>query len=183
MTNQEVVEVTTVPRSNVLLMVEDGQPVLLGQTPLLIKNEEILQKNNSSSTVRLKFSAPGFADEWFLLDSKNTYGKLNFKLKPVEWWNDKTNVAPSRVANHIGAAIQEAYRLIRQGKISEAKKDVERLQKQFPYASIFYDVLGSLAVLENNDSEAIKYYEQSLKLSPSNKETADALEKIKKGGR
>lgn len=182
LTKQETVEFNTVPKSNVILMVEGGQPVLLGKTPLVLNNSDLIQKNNSSSIVRVKFSAPGFSDEWILLDAKNSFSKVNFKMKPVEWWNDKSNVAPSRVAQQIGSSIQEAYRLIRQGKISEAKNDIEKLQKQYPYAPIFYDVLGSLAVLENKNADAIKYYEQSLKLGPSNQETATALEKLKKGG-
>lgn len=182
LTNQEVIEFNTVPQAHIVLMVENGQPVVLGKTPLALTSDALIQKNNSSSTIRLKFTSPGYADEWFLFDSKNTHGKVIFKMKPVEWWNDKSNVAPSRVAHRIGSSIQEAYRLIRQGKVTEAKKDIERLQKQFPYAPIFYDVLGSLSVLDNNNTEAIKYYEQSLKLSPSNKETAVTLEKLKKGG-
>jgi hypothetical protein len=182
-TPKEVIEINTVPRTRVYLMVENSQPVLLGVSPIKLQNDDLFQKNNSSSILRLKFSAPGFADEWLLMDGKNTVGKVNFKMKPVEWWNDKSNVAPSRVAQQIGSSIQEAYRLIRQGKVSQAKKDIERLQKQFPHAPIFYDVLGSLSVLENKNTEAIQYYEQSLKLSPSNRETAEILEKLKKGER
>ena len=178
----ETIEIATSPRAHVYLVGEDSQPVHIGTTPITIKQNEIIQKNNSSSVVRLKFSTAGFADEWFLFDTKNNFGKLRFKLKPVEWWNDKSNMAPSRVAQQIGSSVQDTYRLIRQGKISEAKQDMEKLQKQFPYAPIFYDVLGSLSVLDNKNSEAIKYYEQSLKLSPSNKETAEILEKLKKGG-
>lgn len=177
----ETVELNSVPKAAVLLMVDNAQPVILGRTPIRINHTALVDRNNSSTNVRLKFSVPGFADEWVYFDAKNTVGKINLKMKPVEWWNDRTNISSSRIAQQIGSSIQEANRLIRKGQISEAKRDMEKLQKQYPYAPIFYDVLGSLSVLENKKEDAIKYYEQSLKLGPSNKETAETLDKLKKG--
>jgi len=178
---QEILEIHSSPRAHVYLMSESSTPVRLGTTPFKIKSDEVFSKNNASSLIRLRVSSPGHVDEWFLFDAKNTFGKLSFRLRPSEWWNDKSNISPSRVAQLIGSSVRDVYKLIRQGKNSEARRDIERLQKQFPHAPIFYDLLGSLSVLDNNNDQAIRYYEQSLKLSPDNRETAETLEKLKRG--
>jgi len=72
------------------------------------------------------------------------------------------------------------YQMLRAGKIKEAIALFKLNAEEYPQSSNVYDSLGE-AYLANGETElAIKNYEQSVKLDPTNTNGAEVLKKLKK---
>jgi predicted negative regulator of RcsB-dependent stress response len=78
--------------------------------------------------------------------------------------------------------IQKIYSHIRQSQLEEALGLTEKLIAEYPHASFFLDLKGSIQVLQGKKTEAISSYERSLQISSDNPETMSILSDLKKEG-
>jgi tetratricopeptide (TPR) repeat protein len=155
----------------------------IGMTPLKMSMKDLVEKNKGSEWMMLIISAPGYAVEHLLIPSyASTKINLDLKLKPIEWWNDPSKLVSSQVINTTGKMIQKIYSHIRQSQLDEALGLTEKLIAEYPHASFFLDLKGSIQVLQGKKAEAISSYERSLQISSDNPETMSILSDLKKEG-
>jgi hypothetical protein len=169
------------PSSTIKLITsKDQEGVIIGSTPLDIQIDQLNKLSENENWYFLKLERNGYVTENLIIEKKSNLRTFELKMKPVEWWNDKSSELPSRIAQQIGSTVKEIYRLIRNGSFDDALLKVDLLIKEYPSTAIFYDIQGSLFVLDNQIDLAISSYEKSIKLAPTNKETMSILGELKK---
>jgi len=155
----------------------------LGQTPLTISEHSDLPYSAQESDVwGLSIEKKGHIIEHIFFDrSANENFSLNTKLKRFSDWTDTDSDQLSELANKVGKGIQKVNQFIKNSNYSDALTLIEKLIQQFPKSSIFYDIKGSLYLLQGRRGKAIASYKKSLKLNPDSIETQRTLERL--GGR
>jgi tetratricopeptide (TPR) repeat protein len=153
----------------------------LGKTPLLIdKNDKRLKNSALPSVTHLMIAKEGYTPESIIWNTKILSNiDLNINLKHIDVWANPSSEAASTFINDVGRQIKKIYSDIRMNKLDQAKKSSELLQAKYPKASIFYDIKGSLLMLEGKNDQALLQYEKSLALDPNNEETQNIIKFIK----
>ena len=177
--------ITTVP-DKALVSIFDSQTNTfqkLGQTPLTISEHSDLPYSAQESDVwGLSIEKKGHIIEHIFFDrSANENFSLNTRLKRFSDWTDTDSDQLSELANKVGKGIQKVNQFIKNSNYSDALTLIEKLIQQFPKSSIFYDIKGSLYLLQGRRGKAIASYKKSLKLNPDSIETQRTLERL--GGR
>jgi tetratricopeptide (TPR) repeat protein len=161
---------------------QSGEYIEAGKTPFILDTTQDQNlKLDSSGPVSILISQPGYISEHITIE-KRVKSKVSVfaNLKKVEHWVDPTNKMSSTIANDLGRNFQEIYRNIRTGRLSLARESVDELQKKYPFASILYDIKGSIYMLEGKKDLALAQYEKSLALSPENVEAQKIIQTIKR---
>ena len=158
----------------------------VGTTPLAMEagnDAKIFSLIDGSDLLGLTVEKKGYVVEHFLIDRaaapKQTLG---LTLKPIADWTNATEVKAdideSVIADRVGVQVQEVMRKVQSRDFAAAEAIIARLLEAYPRAAFLWDVRGSVALLKDDQEEAVRSFQQSLALRPENAETQSALRRL-----
>jgi tetratricopeptide (TPR) repeat protein len=112
--------------------------------------------------------------EYRILTKENGEWKIANQIVTV--LDDYTKSDPATIEGEINGA---GYKLMTAKRLNDAIDLFKMNVKLFPNAWNVYDSLGEAYAVAGNKQEAIKNYEQSIKLNPMNENGKKALEKLR----
>lgn len=163
--------------AKISILTSDGNYKELGTTPF--KSQETLG-NDKSDFIILKIEKSGYSPEILHLEKQN-HKSIEYRavLKELDTWNDKDLEKSSFVANKLASKMQNINALVWKKDYDKALLGIKALIEQYPKASTFFDIEGSIYLLRNQKKEAIASYERSLSLEPNKVETKKIIQKLK----
>ena len=156
----------------------------LGNTPLKLDKTKDLKNFERDGVLYFKLTKKGFNNESVIIVPINKSNTEVFAtLQETADWTNSGDKQAASVIDRIGREIQTINSLIRKNRTDLALAKVNGLVKEFPYVPLFYDIQGSLFLLQKKTKFAISSYEKSLKLNPQNTSTREIMQKLKSGRR
>ena len=152
----------------------------VGQTPLRIDRKILKEKGlRVGDYFSLKIIKEGHVIENLIYDHTSKE-KMDYvvDLKPIEAWNSKDGEVPSYMANIIAEKLQKINRLIFNREYENALIKIEDLIEQYPKASVFYDMKGSVLLLKGEREKALGTFRKSQSLNPESIETQNIVKKL-----
>lgn len=152
-------EITTTPaRAKVYLFsIKQDKLVELGETPLKVSLKDLLIESKSQS-IKLTVSKNGYIKEHIIINKNLSNKKIQVQLEDAYNWSKKGQKVTSYALNGSWEDLQKINRLVRLKKYSESLIFIDEMIKDYKYASILYDMKGSILTLLNRKDEAQIYY-------------------------
>lgn len=154
----------------------------IGKTPFKIDSDEIKKLiPDNQDYVSIRISKKGHAIEHLIIDRK-LRNKISYvaNLNPIDIWTDNTTELSSIVANKLAQKVQNINNNILRKDLPKALGKTQKLIEQYPKASVFYDMKGSILYLMGKKKESLASYAKSLSLNPDNVLSKKMIERIQK---
>ncbi len=171
------------PEAEISYLTKNKEYKVLGKTPFSLSPADLKIINDENSQfAAFQIKKSGHAIETLLLDLRSSRSVEYFaSLKPIDVWNNKEQEISSAAANSLARKIQQInHHVLKRDHVSALSR-TEALIQQFPKASSFYDMRGSILLLMGKKSEAISSYEKSLSINPDNSEAKKVLHLLETG--
>ena len=158
----------------------NGHKKLIGKTPFLLVNADAEDIGFGLELFQVQIEKDGYIPENFFLHlGQGAEAKVHSNLKAVVNWKDKDNDSGSMVLDYFSREVQAVNNLIQDRKFRDAHTKLNLLVGNYKEVPILYDLQGSLFLLEGQKPLAIKSYEKSLSINPSNVTTREFLKELK----
>ncbi len=128
----------------------------------------------------LKVEKPGYTTEYATLTQipKKSFS-LKFKMKKIESWDDPNHVSTVTGVQNLSENLFGVFQLIQKSQYAKALEMTNSLGLKYPSNSFFYDLQAYLSIILGKKGDAIKFYEKSLQVNPSNLKAQKALSILK----
>ena len=144
---------------------DGANPKKLGVTPLLIPAEDALKVSNNIGPVVIEFRKDGFiASKSMVTDLAPADVTVSAELQR------STGLEDIEALNKVIDRLFESQRLVRAGRLDDAMKLIEAIQKDAPELSALYEIQGGIFYLQKKPEKALDSYQTSIRFNPKNVE-------------
>jgi tetratricopeptide (TPR) repeat protein len=157
--------------SEVQGMAENSKTILIeARKSGYVSRSVVITDADTSSDVRLSFELPSLekAVKEYVQnnpESKNGAGSDALKLMLTE-----ANQKNLLETNHLIDQLFEAQRMSQVGRLEDANKRLEELQKTYPHVAAIYEMQGGIAFMQADFNKALDAYSEALRNNPENVE-------------
>ncbi len=171
-------KVTSTPdKADVYLSYDGEQPEKVGQTPLRL--DERLARTGRGRYAKVEIRKEGFKPESVMvpLASLKSAVEITTKLEESKLPEQCTN--QTAAVEKISRGIAESQSMVKQGNLLGAQGRLSALINEFPNVTVLHDLLGNVHYIGKNLDSALKSYERSLNIDPTNADTQRMAGKIR----
>ncbi len=144
---------------------DGANPKKIGTTPLLIPAEDAVKAANTIGPVMLEFRKDGFVpSKSMVTDLAPADITMTAELQRSSGLEDIEKL------NKVIDRLFESQRLARVGRLEDAMKLTESIQKEAPELSALYEIQGGIYYLQKKPQQALDSYSTSIRYNPKNVE-------------
>jgi tetratricopeptide (TPR) repeat protein len=149
-------------------------PVKMGQTPVFIDQRNV----GGNQAFQIKIHKSGFESQTVVVPAMALSTNVQIFAQLAEKAVNTSELRASEAFEAVARGIARAQSLIHKRKYVEAEQLLIQLSLQYKSVSVIYDLLGNVYYVQKNFPDALKAYQQSRKISPSNPETDRMIQKL-----
>ena len=144
----------------------DGStPKRLGITPLVISSDEAQKVADTTGAVILEFRKDGY------LTSKAMVTDLSpSDISITAQLQRSTGLENIESLNLVVDRLFESQRLVRAGRLDDALKVADQIEKDAPELSAVYEIQGGIYYLQKKPKQSLDAYQTSIRFNPRNTE-------------
>ena len=144
----------------------DGtNPKRLGQTPLLIQSDEAQKIAGTSGAVVLEFRKDGYISSRAMVTDL-----FPSDITVTSQLQRSTGLENIETLNTVVDRLFEAQRLVRAGRLEDAMRLAEGVEKEAPELSAVYEIQGGIYYLQKKPQQSFDAYQTSIRFNPKNME-------------
>ena len=144
----------------------DGtNPKRLGETPLLIQSDDAQKVAGTTGAVVLEFRKDGYVTSRSMITDL-----VPADISITAQLNRSTGLENIEALNGVVDRLFEAQRLVRAGRLEDALKLADGVEKDAPELSAVYEIQGGIYYLQKKPKQALDAYQSSIRFNPKNTE-------------
>lgn len=148
----------------------------LGQTPYKLSKTA----KNKHTFLYFQVEKQGHVPQFIVVElTQNHHHKIHVKLKNLANWSDEAQNHTTQLLQSFGEKQNQVNSLVKAKRHKEALVLINQLVSDYPKVSILYQMRGSIHLLMNQKTSAIKDYERAQVLAPQNIELKNFIRALK----
>jgi tetratricopeptide (TPR) repeat protein len=144
---------------------DGSNPKKLGQTPLLIPSDEAQKVAGTTGAVVLEFRKDGYIPARSMVTDL-----VPADISITSQMQRSTGLENIETLNGVVDRLFEAQRLVRAGRLDDALKMADQVEKDAPELSAVYEIQGGIYYLQKKPKQSLDAYQSSIRFNPKNSE-------------